>query len=800
MKLDISSKEIQDLIINKLSHYVGVSVNTATDEQIYRAVSLVVEDIIIDCRNKFMDEVQKERPKQIYYICMEFLLGRSLKSNLSNLNLLENFSIALKNLGIDIEKIYKEESDAALGNGGLGRLAACYLDALASGGYSATGYSLRYEYGVFKQKLVDGWQTELPDFWLQTGALWLTPRPEESVSVLLNGEVHETWEYNAHQVEIKNANEIIAVPYDILIPGYNLNGVSKLRLWAAESREFNMDLFNKGDYSRVVERNTIASIITKVLYPADNHDEGKSLRLSQQYFLVSATIQDIVRRHLKIYNTLDNFPQEAIIHLNDTHPVLAIPEFMRLMLDDCGYSWEKSWDLVSKTFAYTNHTIMAEAMEVWSEDLLKRRIPRIYQIILEINNRIKSNLQNANISPDKINEMLPIKNGFISMPNLAILSSYKVNGVSALHTDILKNTVFKNFYHYSPDKFINVTNGITHRRWLDQANPKLSKLIKDLIGDKYVTEPNELKNLLKFKDDKNVLEDLESVKLFNKIRLSKFIKESTGIIVDPNSIFDTQIKRLHEYKRQLMNALSVLDLYIKLKENPNMNFEPKTYIFSAKAAPSYYFAKEVIKLIYKLQETINNDSDLKDKLKVVFIEDYRVSLAELLIPATEISEQISLAGTEASGTSNMKFMLNGAITLGTLDGANVEINEAVGNDNIIIFGMKSYEVNNLKKSGYNPMRYYNNNCAKAAIDMLSSGFDDARFENIANYLMREDRYMVLADFSDYVKAQARASELYLNKEKWNRMSLINIANAGRFSADISIKNYADKIWNVNPLK
>lgn len=800
MNLNLSSTEIQDLIVNKLSHFVGVKLQDANDEQIYRAVALVVEDMIVENRHNFMDEVQKVKPKQVYYICMEFLLGRSLKNNLSNLKLLDKFSDALKTLGFDMEEICQCEADAALGNGGLGRLAACYLDALASKGYAAMGYSLRYEYGVFKQKLVDGWQTELPDFWLQSGGLWLTPRPEEAVRIYLNGEVHENWDWSHHQVEIKNANEIIAMPYDMMVAGHGANAVCKLRLWAAESREFNMDLFNKGDYARAVEQNAMAAVITKVLYPADNHPEGKSLRLSQQYFLVSATVQDIVRRHLKIYKTLENLPDEAIIHLNDTHPVLAIPELMRLMLDECGYTWEKAWDLVSRTFAYTNHTVMTEALEVWGEDLLRRRIPRIYQIIVEINNRMRESLKNSNIPEEQIQRMLPMNNGIISMPNLAILSSYKVNGVSALHTEILKNTVFKDFYQVFSEKFINVTNGITHRRWLNQANPELSKLIGDLIGEKYITEPEELQNLLKFKDDKSALRALERVKLHNKERLARFIKENTGILVDPSSIFDTQIKRLHEYKRQLMNALNVLDTYIKLKESPSMLFSPKTYIFAAKAAPSYYFAKEIIKLIYKLQEMVNNDPLIKEKLKVVFIEDYRVSLAEMLIPASEISEQISLAGTEASGTSNMKFMLNGAITLGTLDGANVEISEAVGPENIIIFGMKADEVNSLKKNGYDPMRYYNNNCAKIAIDRLNSGIGGTRFESIANYLVREDHFMVLADFSDYSKAQNKASELYSDRDNWNRMSLVNIANAGRFSADFSIENYAKKIWNVTPVK
>ncbi|MDQ5983808.1 MAG: glycogen/starch/alpha-glucan phosphorylase [Eubacteriales bacterium SKADARSKE-1] len=796
----LSVEKVHQLILAKLSHYVGVPACKASNEHIYRAVVLVVEDLMYNCRNKFMDKVQKQKAKQVYYICMEFLLGRSLKNNLFNLKMEDTFTQALKIIGISIDDIYEQEADAALGNGGLGRLAACFLDALASGKYPSTGYSLRYEYGVFRQKLVDGWQTELPDFWLPSGSLWLTPRPEESVKVLLDGKVKENWNGPYHQVTIEKANEVVAVPYDMMISGYNCNGVSKLRLWAAESRGFNMDLFNRGDYAKAMEQDAMASAITKVLYPADNHPDGKSLRLSQQYFLVSATIQDIVRRHLRIYNTLDNLSQKAAIHLNDTHPVLAIPELMRIMLDDCGYTWEKAWSIITQTFAYTNHTVMSEALEIWNEELFKRRLPRIYQIVEEINKRYFNSLTDLGLPLEQIERMVPINCGTIYMPNLAIVGSHSINGVSELHSQILKDKVFKDFYKIIPDKFLNVTNGIAHRRWLNQSNPKLSELITELIGDKYITEPTHLQTLLNFKDDESVLKKLKEIKLQNKIRLVKYIKDHTGISVDPTSIFDSQVKRLHEYKRQLMNALDILSTYISLKENPKIPFIPKTYIFSAKAASGYYFAKKIIKLIVAVNDLINNDPTVNDKLKSVFLEDYRVTLAEILIPATEISEQISLAGTEASGTSNMKFMLNGAITLGTMDGANIEIYEAVGSDNIIAFGMNAKEVNDLKKSGYNPMTYYNNNCAKSAINKIATGIGSTRFEEIASYLITRDPYMVLADFSDYDSAQKKASRLYSDSTKWNKMSLINIANAGRFSADISVKNYSDKIWHNTPLK
>lgn len=792
---------VRNLIVKKLSHNFGISPENATYEQFYKAVSLVLQDFMTDCQSKFLSKMQDQRPKQVHYICMEFLLGKSLKNNLTNLKLEKVFSSALKSLGVNLEAVYAKEPDAALGNGGLGRLAACFLDSLATNAYPSIGYSLRYEYGVFLQKLIDGWQTELPDFWLSGGSIWLTPKPEEAVIVSFDGNVKESWGEDFHNVKLEKTNDVIAVPYDMSITGYNCNGVSKLRLWAAESRGFNMELFNSGNYIRAVEQDAMASVITKVLYPNDNHPEGKSLRLSQQYFLVSATIQDIVKKHLNIYNTLDNLPEKAAIHLNDTHPVLAISELMRLMLDECGYSWERAFELVQKTFAFTNHTIMSEALEMWSEELIKRRLPRIYQIIVEINNRFVYELKRQNCSDETIYKTSIVKNGTIHMANLAVVCSSCVNGVSELHSNILKTKVFNDFYSITPEKFTNVTNGIAHRRWLCQANPQLCSLISNLIGNHFITSPLELKNFEKFKDDASVLAKLKEIKLKNKTEMAKYVKDSTGITVDPSSMFDVQIKRFHEYKRQLMNALEILETYIDLKENKISlaQFVPRTYIFAGKAASSYYFAKQIIKFIYYLGETINNDKSIEDKMKVVFLENYSVSLAEKLIPASDISEQISLAGTEASGTSNMKFMLNGALTLGTLDGSNVEIFDSVGNENIFIFGMNAEEVFNLRKNSYNPMAYYNNSCAKKAIDQLALGVGAVRFEDISQYLITRDPYMVLADFSDYKNERQKAISLYDSWEIWNKMSVVNIANAGIFSADISIKNYAENIWHIKPL-
>lgn len=798
MDYKLTPKQAEELILTKLSHNFGVSQKDATDEHYYKAVVLVVKDLLTSGYAEFSRKAVQQGKKTVYYLCMEFLMGRSLKNNLSNLGLEGTINTALKNLGVKLDNIYEQEPDAGLGNGGLGRLAACFLDALASQAYPSMGYSLRYEYGIFSQKLIDGWQTEMPDFWLPGGSVWLQDHPEKAITIKFNGRVVDEWKDGLHKVDIVDSYDVVAIPYDMMVAGNDGKGVSRLRLWAAKSNDFDMQLFNDGAYLRAIEQNAMAESITKVLYPGDNHPEGKSLRLNQQYFLVSATIQDIINRHLRNYNTLDNLPELVTIHLNDTHPVLAVPELMRILMDECGYEWDKAWDIVSRTIAYTNHTVMKEALECWEEQMFKTKLPRIYEILFELNKRFCAAMHERGVDGYQVGRMAIINNGVVKMANLAVIAGYKVNGVSALHSEILKDTVFHDFYTVFPEKFTNVTNGVAHRRWLNQSNPQLANLLNELIGTDYIDDASQLSKLMAYKDDKAVLQRLEKIKRANKLKMVDYIKKHNGVTVDPDSIFDVQVKRLHEYKRQLMNALHILSTYRWLRENPNADFTPKTYIFGAKAAPGYYFAKQIIQFIVALSNKIENDSRVNKKLKVVYLEDYRVTLAEKLIPASEISEQISLAGTEASGTSNMKFMLNGAITMGTLDGANVEINQAVGDENMFLFGLKTPEVENIKRNGYNPMVYYQNNgILRGAIDEINS----TRFGSIANSLMNVDPYMVLADFADYSAAQQKASALYAqNKEQWNRMSLINIANAGIFAADRSIRDYANNIWNLTPVE
>lgn len=800
MKKALTPSEARDMIVSKLSHNFGVIPTEATDEHYYKAIALILRDMMSHEYATFTNATESQNKKTVYYLCMEFLMGRSLKNTLYNLGLTDVMTKALQGLNIKIENIYEQEPDAGLGNGGLGRLAACFLDGLATQNYPAMGYSLRYEFGIFRQKLVDGWQTELPDRWLPGGQVWLQSHPEKSVKVLFDGRIEENWADGYHSVNHVDATAIEAVPYDMMVAGYGGKGVSRLRLWAAKSNDFDMKLFNGGEYIRAMEQNAMAEVITKVLYPEDNHAEGKSLRLNQQYFLVSATIQDIVRRHLRIYGTLDNFPELVAIHLNDTHPVLAIPELMRILLDECGYSWDSAWNIVTRSIAYTNHTVMAEALECWQVDMFARKLPRIYQIIEEINKRFCAEMHEKGIDGSQIARMAVINDGIVKMANLAVIAGHSVNGVSKLHSEILKESVFSDFYKVTPEKFKNVTNGIAHRRWLNQSNPGLSNLILDLIGDKFITDASALQGLMKYKDDESVLKQLAEIKKANKVKMAEYIKTNNGIIVDPDSIFDVQVKRLHEYKRQHLNAINILSTYLWLKANPNAEFTPKTYIFGAKAAPGYYFAKQIIQFIVELGNRINNDPDVNKKLKVVYLEDYRVSVAEKLIPSAEISEQISLAGTEASGTSNMKFMINGAVTLGTLDGANVEIHESVGDDNIILFGMTTPEVNALKHRGYNPQEYYNN--SREIMDIINyiEREFSGKFHDIAESLRNKDPYMVLADFSDYSIAQQNASALYADPMHWNHMSLVNIAQAGRFAADRSIRDYANTIWEATPVE
>lgn len=800
MKTAISTTQAKKLIADKLSHFFGVSPDVATDEQFYKAVAMIVRDELSKKNSDFRHTAKGQDSKQIYYLCMEFLMGRSLKNNLYNLGLTETFDKALSSMGVKLDNLYEQEPDAGLGNGGLGRLAACYLDGLATTGFQSMGYSLRYEAGIFKQKLIDGWQTELPDFWLPGGEVWLVPREERSCKVAFEGYIEDSWDGDFHHVNHKDANIVEAIPYDMYVSGKG-EGVSRLRLWAAKKPELDMTLFNEGSYMKAMEQSAMAEAITKVLYPADNSPEGKSLRLRQQYFLVSASIQDIIQRHLTKYGTLDNLPDKVAIHINDTHPTMAIPELMRIMLDECGYSWDDAWSIVTRTVAYTNHTVMKEALECWSEELYSRLLPRIYQITKEIDNRFRAYVWSATYDADRVERMAVVSNGVVRMANLCVIGSHSVNGVSALHSEILKETVFNDFYNLTPEKFCNVTNGIAFRRWICQANPALTEYLTSLIGDGFITKSDELEKLRQFKDDKKVLAKLDEIKHENKVRFAKIIKKRNGVDINPDSIFDVQVKRLHEYKRQQLNILNIISEYQMLKENPNADYYPKTYIFASKAAPGYFMAKKLIQLIDALSKVINNDPDVNGKLKVVFLEDYNVSLAEVLMPAADISEQISLAGTEASGTGNMKLMLNGAITLGTLDGANVEIHDAVGEDNIYIFGMKTPEVEQLKKAGYFPQSYIQNNEALAkAMAFLQNGVNGKKFDEVYYSLVNTDPYMALADFTDYQRAQREISKAYADREKFVKMSLMNISGAGIFSADRSIMDYANNIWHTKPVQ
>ncbi|WP_448900972.1 glycogen/starch/alpha-glucan phosphorylase [Eubacterium sp.] len=800
MKTTISTTQAKKLITDKLSHFFGVAPDVATDEQFYKAVAMIVRDELSKKNSDFRHTAKGQDSKEIYYLCMEFLMGRSLKNNLYNLGLTETFDKALSSMGVKLDNLYEQEPDAGLGNGGLGRLAACYLDGLATTGFQSMGYSLRYEAGIFKQKLIDGWQTELPDFWLPGGDVWLVPREERSCKVAFEGYIEDSWDGDFHHVNHKDANVVEAIPYDMYVSGKG-EGVSRLRLWAAKKPELDMTLFNEGSYMKAMEQSAMAEAITKVLYPADNSPEGKSLRLRQQYFLVSASIQDIIQRHLTKYGTLDNLPDKVAIHINDTHPTMAIPELMRIMLDECGYSWDDAWSIVTRTVAYTNHTVMKEALECWSEELYSRLLPRIYQITKEIDNRFRAYVWSATYDADRVERMAVVSNGVVRMANLCVIGSHSVNGVSALHSEILKETVFNDFYNLTPEKFCNVTNGIAFRRWICQSNPALTEYLTSLIGDGFITKSNELEKLRQFKDDKKVLAKLDEIKHENKVRFAKIIKKRNGVDINPDSIFDVQVKRLHEYKRQQLNILNIISEYQMLKENPNADYYPKTYIFASKAAPGYFMAKKLIQLIDALSKVINNDPDVNGKLKVVFLEDYNVSLAEVLMPAADISEQISLAGTEASGTGNMKLMLNGAITLGTLDGANVEIHDAVGEDNIYIFGMKTPEVEQLKKAGYFPQSYIQNNEALAkAMAFLQNGVNGKKFDEVYYSLVNTDPYMALADFTDYQRAQREISKAYADREKFVKMSLMNISGAGIFSADRSIMDYANNIWHTKPVQ
>ena len=793
----VSAGELSRQLTDKLLHNFSVQPQNAGDEAYYNALVLVLRDIMRTKRLKYIEGAHKHNKRQVYYLCMEFLMGRSLKNTLFNLNMEEEVRAVLARFHVKLDALYELEPDAGLGNGGLGRLAACFLDSLATESIPAIGYSLLYEYGIFRQKLVDGWQTELPDFWLPGGESWLLPRPELAKQVRFDGTIRERWDGEHHTIEHENANIVLAQPYDLMVAGKDGRGVSTLRLWRSTAPGMDMSLFNQGEYMRAMEQKAMAEVITQVLYPADNHREGKSLRLSQQYFLVSASVQDIVRRHLDVYGTLDSLPDMAAMHINDTHPTLAIPELMRILLDECGYTWDAAWDIVSRSFAYTNHTVMSEALECWPEELFKSRLPRIYQIVREINNRFSARMMAlTGGDSDKVGRMAIISYGVIKMANLCVAAAHSVNGVSGLHSEIIKNDVFRDAYSVMPEKFRNVTNGIAHRRWLCQANPGLTGFIRDKIGGGFILDASELSKLRPYTKDAAALDEFLAVKRANKERLAAYIREQNGVKVDPDSIFDVQVKRLHEYKRQHLNALHILHTYLELKCSPNMDFLPRTYLFGAKSAPGYYLAKEIIRFICALGREIENDPAVRDRLRVVYLEDYRVTLAELLMPAADISEQISLAGTEASGTGNMKLMMNGAVTLGTLDGANIEITEAVGRDNIFLFGMTAEEVKDMKNRGYDPRTICNSNPpVRRALDYMFKGFGGRAYGEVAGSLTGYDPYMVLADFEDYARVQKQSAEGYKDRRRWAEMAMLNTACSGGFSADRAIRDYARDIWH-----
>ena len=804
---EYTKAQLTEMIVGKLQRNFGRTVEEATDTHMFKACALVLRDIMSRHQMETNNNVWEGEKRQVHYLSLEFLMGRSLEKNAYNLGLLKPLSEALEGLGFSAGDLFETEPDAGLGNGGLGRLAACYLDSMTTLEIPATGYSICYELGIFKQKIIDGKQEELPDNWLGLGDAWLIPKMDEAVEVRFGGQIVDNWVDGHNKPEHVGYTAVLAIPRDMEIAGYKTNHTNTLRLWDAKSPvPVDMSLYSRGEYLKAVEQQAMAEVIAKVIYPADDHYEGKSLRLKQQYFFVSATVQSIVRKHLARYGTLRNFHEKHAIQINDTHPTLVIPELMRILLDQEGYSWDDAWNIVTKTVCYTNHTILAEALERWPQNLIENLLPRIWQILKEIANRYQQQLQHRyGNDMGKIAYMAIIWGGEVRMANLCICACQAVNGVSALHSDILKHDVFRDACQAQPEKFKNVTNGIDHRRWLAQVNPKLDTLICDCIGsDSYLLRPETIRNFEKSVDDKTVLKQLEAIKAENKRRFASYVAKESGMMLNTNAIFDVQVKRLHEYKRQLLNVLHIVYLYNQLRDNPNMEFTPQTFLFGAKAAPGYYVAKRIIQLINSLAKQINNDPICKDKLQVVFLENYRVSLAEKLMPASEISEQISTAGKEASGTGNMKFMMNGALTIGTLDGANVEMHQQLGDENIFLFGLTTPQVNQLKRDGYRPMDYYlGNQQLKRVLDQISTGFGDGiSYEDLTNRLLfgaggsAADEYLLLADFESYCQAHVRSVQTYANREQWNKMSLVNIARSGIFAADRSISDYARDIWNV----
>ncbi len=799
-ELTVNPKEAMQDALRRL---FGCGLEDATEKQAYRALCTVVRELLAEKNRVFQDRCAEEQKKEVYYMSMEFLVGTSLRNNLFNLGVEKEYREMLEQAGINIDHLYAMEPDAGLGNGGLGRLASCYMDAGTGLGYPITGCSIRYEFGIFRQKIVDGWQMEFPDNWLEMGDVWLRTREDDAVEVKFGGEVREWMDNGRFKVAQVGYNSVIAVPHDMFISGYDSDAANRLILWSAKlPQSFDMAAFSRGDYVRALDQNAMAETISKVLYPADDHIQGKRLRLKQQYLLVSASLQSILKKHYKKYHTYSNLADKLAIHINDTHPALCVPELMRLLIDEHDFGWDEAWEITCNILSYTNHTVMSEALERWNVDLFREQLPRVYSICVEINRRLIEHL--CAVYPNdwgKINYMAVISNNEVHMANLCLAACHAVNGVSKLHTDILRNGIFRDYCQITPDRFLNVTNGIAYRRWLCQSDPLLTDYLTTLIGDGFKRDARDLEKLMKYENDEKVLAELRKIKRKNKERLAKLIEDQNGVRVNPDSIFDIQIKRLHEYKRQLLNILHVLYLYNQIKKNPDAPFVPRTFIFAAKASAGYIRAKQTISLIVAVSNFINADPEVRDKLKVVFIEDYKVSLAEIIIPAADISEQISVAGKEASGTGNMKLMINGAVTIGTLDGANVEIHEQVGDDNIVLFGMKAHEVDELWQRGYDPNEFLTDDL-REVLDMLTSGILGQRFDDLVDSLLTKrfgvaDPYMTIADFADYARAQRLVSELYLDQKKFAHMSLVNIAKAGIFSSDRAVKEYAEKIWDLD---
>ena len=798
-----NKEKLKEAIVQKLRLNYGCTEQQATDGEMMKACAMVLRDIMAERGVQTREETVREEKRKVHYLSLEFLMGRSLMKNAFNLELLDELTAAIDELGFKAADIFDMEPDAGLGNGGLGRLAACYLDSMTTLEIPAAGYSICYELGIFKQKIVEGQQVELPDDWMQLGDAWLLPKLQEAEEVHFGGKVRTRWDNGHLMVVHEDYTRVLAIPCDMEIAGYDTDHVNTLRLWQARSpKPIDMKLFSEGQYLHAAEERAMADAISQVLYPEDNHYEGKSLRLKQQYFFVSATIQSITRKHIQQYGTLKNFHEKNVIQINDTHPTLVIPELLRILVDDAGMDWDEAWNITTHCVAYTNHTVLSEALEVWPQQLFETLLPRVWQILQEIARRWQARVEEYYHDPAKTAKLAIIWDGSVRMANLCIAGSMAVNGVSALHSEILRKDLFRDACQMEPEKFKNVTNGIDHRRWVPQINPGLDGLLRDLIGEGYLTRPTELAGLEKYAGDKAVLQRLEDIKKQNKLAFAAFARKHQGVVLNTDAIFDVQVKRLHEYKRQLLNALQIIYLYQRLQDDPNLDIPPQTFLFGAKAAPGYAVAKRIIHLINSLADQVNSDPLCKDRLQVVFLENYRVSLAEVLMPASEVSQQISTAGKEASGTGNMKFMMNGALTVGTLDGANVEMHDLLGDENMFLFGLHADEVEHLRHT-YDPnLLYQRDPVLRRVLDQLKVGFrDGVSYEDLFQRLVtgadgQADQYMVLADFTAYCQAESRMRHTYTDRETWNRMSLTNIARSGVFAADRAIGQYADTIWHV----